>query len=64
MPSRLILGEATVWAGLLSAAICVAATMALVPLATRIYSRSVLQRGRVRIRQVLRAPNGEGPPSR
>ncbi|HEU4356237.1 MAG TPA: ABC transporter permease [Actinomycetota bacterium] len=57
MPSRLILGEATVWEGLLSAAICVAATMALVPLATRIYSRSVLQRSRVRIREVLRTPS-------
>ncbi|HSD49447.1 MAG TPA: ABC transporter permease, partial [Actinomycetota bacterium] len=56
MPSRLILGEASVWEGLLSAAICVAATMALVPLATRIYSRSVLQRTRVRIREVLRTP--------
>lgn len=61
MPSRLILGEATVWEGLLSAAICVAATMALVPLATRIYSRSVLQRSRVRIREVLRAPREERP---
>lgn len=56
MPARLILGEAAIWEGLLSAAICVAATMALVPLATRIYSRSVLQRSRVRIRAVLRTP--------
>lgn len=62
MPSRLILGDATVWEGLLSAAICVAATMALVPLATRIYSRSVLQRSRVRIRDAVRvAPREERP---
>ena len=36
----------------------VAATVALVPLATRIYSAAVLRPGRVRIRQALRASRG------
>jgi len=36
-------------------AISVAATAALIPLATTIYSRALLRPGRVRIRQVLRA---------
>jgi ABC-2 type transport system permease protein len=55
MPSRLVLGQAPTWQGVLSALLCVAATMALVPLATRVYSRAVLRTGKVRIRQVLRA---------
>jgi ABC-2 type transport system permease protein len=55
MPSRIVLGEVSVWGALLSAAISIAATIALVPIATKIYSRAVLQSGRVRIRQVLRA---------
>ena len=53
MPSRLILGDAPVWQGVLSAVVSLAATLALVPVATRIYSRAVLQPGKVRIRQVL-----------
>jgi ABC-2 type transport system permease protein len=55
MPSRIALGQATWFEALLSAAISIGATMALVPVATKIYSRAVLQSGRVRIRQVLRA---------
>lgn len=54
MPSRLILGDAPVWQGVLSAAVSIAATLALVPVATKIYSRAVLQPGRVRLGQVLR----------
>jgi ABC-2 type transport system permease protein len=54
MPSRLVLGQAPVWQGVLSALLCVAATMALVPVATRVYSRAVLRTGKVHIRQVLR----------
>jgi hypothetical protein len=38
-----------------SITISVAATAALIPLATTIYSRALLRPGRVRIRQVLRA---------
>ncbi len=59
MPSRLVLGRASVWEGLLSAAVSIGATLALVPVATRIYSRAVLQPGKVRIRQVLRSSRGE-----
>ena len=59
MPSRLVLGEASVLEGLLSALISVGATLALVPVATRIYSRAVLQPGKIRIRQVLRSPWGD-----
>ena len=55
MPSRLVLGEASLWQGLLSAAVSIGSTVALVPVATKIYSRAVLQPGKVRIRQVLRS---------
>lgn len=58
MPSRIVLGETSLLGALLSAAITVAATVALVPLATRIYSAAVLRPGRVRIRQALRASRG------
>lgn len=54
MPSRLVLGEASLWQGLLSAGVSVGATLALIPVATRIYSRAALRSGKVRIRQVLR----------
>lgn len=54
MPSRLILGDAPVWQGALSAALLLGATVGLVPVATAIYRRAVLQPGRVRLRQVLR----------
>ncbi|HZD17339.1 MAG TPA: ABC transporter permease, partial [Actinomycetota bacterium] len=55
MPSRIVLGEASGWSIALSAGLSIGATVALVPLATRIYSRAVLRSGRVRLRQVLRA---------
>ncbi len=55
MPSRVVLGEGGVLGAALSAAISIGATIALVPIATKIYSRAVLQSGRVRLRQVLRA---------
>ncbi len=58
MPSRIVLGETSLLGVLLSVAITVAATVALVPLATRIYSAAVLRPGRVRIRQALRASRG------
>jgi ABC-2 type transport system permease protein len=54
MPTRIVLGEASSWEALLSSVISVAATAALIPLATKVYSRAVLQTGRVRIRQVWR----------
>jgi ABC-2 type transport system permease protein len=53
MPTRLVLGEASAVEALLSAAISVAATIALIPVATRVYSRAVLRTGKVRIRSVL-----------
>ncbi len=55
MPSRLVLGEASLWQGLLSAGVSVGATLALIPVATRVYSRAALRSGKVRIRQVLRS---------
>lgn len=55
MPSRIALGEVGGWSVLLSAGLSVGTTIALVPIATKIYSRAVLQSGRVRIRHVLRA---------
>lgn len=58
MPSRIVLGEAGVGSIVLSAAVSIAATVALVPIATRIYARAVLRTGRVRLRHVLRAGRG------
>jgi ABC-2 type transport system permease protein len=58
MPSRVVLGETSLLGALLSVAITVAATVALIPIATRIYSAAVLRPGRVRIRQALRASRG------
>jgi ABC-2 type transport system permease protein len=55
MPSRIVLGAASAWEVAASVAISVASTLALVPLATRIYERAVLRPGRVRLRQVIRA---------
>ena len=55
MPSRIVLGDASVAGVVLSAALSIGATIALVPIATKIYSRAVLQSGRVKIRQMLRA---------
>jgi ABC-2 type transport system permease protein len=58
MPTRIVLGEATPAEVVLSAALTIGATIALIPIATRIYERAVLRPGRVRIRQVLRADRG------
>jgi ABC-2 type transport system permease protein len=58
MPSRIVLGNTSLLGALLSVAITVAATVALVPLATRIYSAAVLRPGRVGIHQALRASRG------
>ena len=55
MPTRIALGDAATWEVVASIAISVAATAALIPLATKIYSRALLRPGRVRIRQLLRA---------
>lgn len=55
MPSRIVLGEAEPWTVLLSVALSIGAIVALVPIATKIYSRAVLQSGKVRLRQVVRA---------
>jgi ABC-2 type transport system permease protein len=54
MPSRIVLGEATTWQALLSVAFSIAATVALVPVATNVYARGALKGGRVRLRQALR----------
>jgi ABC-2 type transport system permease protein len=58
MPSRIVLGEASLPMVLLSVALSVGAIVALVPIATTIYSRAVLQSGKVRLRQVVRADRG------
>jgi ABC-2 type transport system permease protein len=50
MPTRIALGDAAWWEIVASAG----ATAAMIPLATKIYSRALLRSGRVRIRQVLR----------
>lgn len=54
MPTRIALGDIALWQALLSAAISIGATFALIPVATRVYSRAMLRTGRVRIREVLR----------
>jgi ABC-2 type transport system permease protein len=54
MPTRIILGEASPAEVILSVLISVASTAALIPIATKIYARALLQPGRVRLRQVLR----------
>ena len=55
MPTRIVLGDAAPWQVVASLAISVGSTAALIPIATKIYSRALLRPGRVRIRQVLRA---------
>jgi ABC-2 type transport system permease protein len=55
MPTRIALGEATVVEVVVSAALMIGATIALIPIATKIYERAVLRPGRVRLRQVLSA---------
>jgi ABC-2 type transport system permease protein len=54
MPTRILLGDIAPWQALLSATISIGATFAFIPVATRVYSRSILRTGRVRIREVLR----------
>jgi ABC-2 type transport system permease protein len=54
MPTRIVLGEASAAEVVLSILISIASTAALIPLATRIYSRALLQSGRVKLRAVLR----------
>jgi ABC-2 type transport system permease protein len=54
MPTRIALGDAAWWEIVASVVISAGATAALIPLATKIYSRALLRSGRVRIRQVLR----------
>jgi ABC-2 type transport system permease protein len=54
MPTRLVLGESGLADALLSAAISIGATIALIPIATKIYTGAVLRPGRVRLRQVWR----------
>jgi ABC-2 type transport system permease protein len=54
MPTRIALGDIALWQALLSAAISIGATFALIPVATRVYSRAMLRTGRIRIREVLR----------
>jgi ABC-2 type transport system permease protein len=54
MPTRIALGNAASWEIVASIVISVASTTALIPVATKIYSRALLRSGRVRIRQVLR----------
>lgn len=55
MPSRIVLGEANPAMVVLSVALSLAAIVALVPISTKIYARAVLQSGKVRLRQVVRA---------
>ena len=55
MPTRIVLGDAAPWEVVVSLAISVVSTAALIPIATKVYSRAPLRPGRVRIRQVLRA---------
>jgi ABC-2 type transport system permease protein len=59
MPLRMAAGQAPVWEVAASMLLIVAATVALVPLAARIYAGAVLRTGgRVRLRQVLRETRG------
>ena len=55
MPTRIVLGDAAPWEVVASLAISVVSTAALIPIATKVYSRALLRPRRVRIRQVLRA---------
>ncbi len=54
MPTRIVLGEASAAEVVLSILISVASTAALIPIATKVYARAVLQTGRVKLGQVLR----------
>ena len=59
MPTRIVLGDIALWKAVLSAAISIGATIGLIPVATRVYSRAVLRTGRVRIREVLRVEGAD-----
>jgi ABC-2 type transport system permease protein len=54
MPSRMVLGQASIPAAFLSAGLTIAGGLALIPVATRAYSRAVLQSGRVKLRDAFR----------
>jgi ABC-2 type transport system permease protein len=55
MPSRIILGEVPAWEVVASIAITIGATLALIPLAGRIYAATVLRTGSaVKLREALR----------
>jgi ABC-2 type transport system permease protein len=53
MPSRIMLGQASLGFALLSASISIAATAVLIPIATRVYANAVLRPGKVRLREAL-----------
>jgi ABC-2 type transport system permease protein len=53
MPSRIMLGQASLGFALLSASISVAATVVLIPIATRVYANAVLRPGKIRLREAL-----------
>jgi ABC-2 type transport system permease protein len=54
MPSRMVLGQASPLAVAASAALTIAGALLLIPIATRAYSRAVLQSGRVKLRDAFR----------
>jgi ABC-2 type transport system permease protein len=54
MPSRLVLGQATLLEGAISAMLTLAGAWFLIPIATRAYSRAVLRTGRVKLREAFR----------
>jgi ABC-2 type transport system permease protein len=59
MPSRIVLGAAPAWEIAASVAVMVAATLALIPLAARIYAAVVLRTGSaVKLREALRLASG------
>ncbi len=59
MPSRIILGAAPAWEIAASAAVMILATLALIPLAGRIYAAVVLRTGSaVKLREALRLARG------
>jgi ABC-2 type transport system permease protein len=59
MPSRIVLGAAPAWEIAASAAVMVVATLALIPLAGRIYAAVVLRTGSaVKLREALRLARG------
>jgi ABC-2 type transport system permease protein len=59
MPSRIVLGAAPAWEIAASVAVMVGATLALIPLAARIYAAVVLRTGSaVKLREALRLASG------